>query len=148
MVATYQMAGDAGTVAGPVTAGYLVDTISYGAAFGLAAGVLGVAAVARFFSPAKPGHRALPAVDAPGPTPGACLAGIRGPWPRVDGRSRDTCRAMTTSSEHADPSAQAAPAGMSLQSDEAKATVEEIKAENAALKEADRAAEAQGGGGC
>jgi hypothetical protein len=50
---------------------------------------------------------------------------------------------MTTSSEHADPSAQAAPAGMSLQSDEAKATVEEIKAENAALKQADRAAEAQ-----
>jgi small-conductance mechanosensitive channel len=52
---------------------------------------------------------------------------------------------MTTSSEHADPSAQAAPAGMSLQSDEAKATVEEIKAENAALKQADRAAEAQVG---
>jgi hypothetical protein len=50
---------------------------------------------------------------------------------------------MTTSSEHADPSAQAAPAGMSLQSDEARATVEEIKAENQALKEADRAAEAQ-----
>ncbi len=50
---------------------------------------------------------------------------------------------MTTSSEHAEPSAQAAPAGMSLQSDEAKATVEEIKAENQALKEADRAAEAQ-----
>jgi hypothetical protein len=52
---------------------------------------------------------------------------------------------MATSSEHADPSAQAAPAGMSLQSDEAKATVEEIKAENAALKQADRAAEAQAG---
>jgi MFS transporter, DHA1 family, multidrug resistance protein len=51
MVATYQMAGDAGTVAGPVTAGYLVDTISYGAAFGLAAGVLGVAAVLGFFAP-------------------------------------------------------------------------------------------------
>jgi hypothetical protein len=50
---------------------------------------------------------------------------------------------MTTSSDHADPSAQAAPAGMSLQSDEAKATVEQIKAENQALKRADRAAEAQ-----
>ena len=50
---------------------------------------------------------------------------------------------MTTSSEHTDPSAQAAPAGLSLQTDEAKATVEEIKAENAALEEADRAAEAQ-----
>ena len=52
---------------------------------------------------------------------------------------------MTTSSEHADPSAQAAPAGLSLQSDEAKATVAEIKAENEALKKADRAAEAQAG---
>ena len=47
---------------------------------------------------------------------------------------------MTTSSEHA---GLPAPAGLSLQSDEAKATVEEIKAENEALKEADLAAEAQ-----
>jgi len=51
LVASYQMAGDAGTVAGPVTAGYLVDTASYGAAFGLAAGVLGLAAVLGFFAP-------------------------------------------------------------------------------------------------
>jgi hypothetical protein len=50
---------------------------------------------------------------------------------------------MTTSSEHADLPAQAAPAGMNLQSDEAKATVEEIRAENQALEEAGRAAEAQ-----
>ena len=50
---------------------------------------------------------------------------------------------MTTPSEHVDPSAPAVPAGLSLQTDEAKATVEEIKAENEALKEADRAAEAQ-----
>lgn len=52
---------------------------------------------------------------------------------------------MTTPSEYADPSAQPGPAGLSLQSDEAKATVAEIKAENAALEEADRAAEAQAG---
>jgi hypothetical protein len=50
---------------------------------------------------------------------------------------------MTTSSEHAGPSDHAAPAGMSLQTDEAKATVEEIKADNVALLKADRAAEAQ-----
>ncbi len=50
---------------------------------------------------------------------------------------------MTTSSEHAYPSAQAEPASMNLQTDEAKATVEEIKADNAALKDADQAAEAQ-----
>jgi hypothetical protein len=50
---------------------------------------------------------------------------------------------MTTSSEHRHPSDHAAPAGTSLQTDEAKATVAEIKAENVALKQADVAAEAQ-----
>jgi len=50
---------------------------------------------------------------------------------------------MTISSEQADPSAQPEPAGMDLQTDEAKATVAEIKAENEALKETDRAAEVQ-----
>ena len=50
---------------------------------------------------------------------------------------------MTTSSDHPDPSAQAAPSGMSLQTDEAKATVEEIKADNAALTDADQTAEAE-----
>jgi MFS transporter, DHA1 family, multidrug resistance protein len=44
VVASYQMAGDIGVVTGPVTAGYLVDVASYGAAFGFAAGVLGLAA--------------------------------------------------------------------------------------------------------
>jgi MFS transporter, DHA1 family, multidrug resistance protein len=51
VVATYQMVGDLGTVAGPVTAGYLVDVASYGAAFGLAAGVLGLAALLGVFAP-------------------------------------------------------------------------------------------------
>jgi MFS family permease len=51
VVASYQMAGDVGTVSGPVTAGFLVDTVSYGAAFGLAAGVLGLAAFLGFFAP-------------------------------------------------------------------------------------------------
>jgi hypothetical protein len=50
---------------------------------------------------------------------------------------------MTSSSEHAGISDHAAPAGLSLQTDEAKATVAEIKAENIALKQADVAAEAQ-----
>jgi MFS family permease len=39
------MAGDIGAVVGPAAAGFLVDTASYGAAFGLAAVVLLVAAV-------------------------------------------------------------------------------------------------------
>jgi hypothetical protein len=50
---------------------------------------------------------------------------------------------MTTSSEHAGEPDHAAPVGVSLQTDGAKATVEEIKAENVALKKADVAAEAQ-----
>ena len=40
LVAFFQMAGDAGTVTGPVVAGLLVDSASYPAAFGLAGGVL------------------------------------------------------------------------------------------------------------
>ncbi len=51
VVASFQMAGDVGTVTGPVTAGYLVDTASYGAAFGLAAGVLAAAAVLGLLAP-------------------------------------------------------------------------------------------------
>jgi hypothetical protein len=50
---------------------------------------------------------------------------------------------MTTSSEHVDPSAQPAGAGMSLLPDQARAAVEEIKADNAALEEANQVAEAQ-----
>ena len=51
VVATYQMAGDIGAVTGPVTGGYLVDVASYGAAFGVTAGVLGLAAVLGLFAP-------------------------------------------------------------------------------------------------
>jgi hypothetical protein len=50
---------------------------------------------------------------------------------------------MTTVSEQPDSSAQPEPDDMSMQTDRAKAMVEEIKAGNAALKEADDAAEAQ-----
>ena len=46
VVASYQMAGDVGTVAGPVAVGFLVGSVSYQAAFFLAAGVLGLAALA------------------------------------------------------------------------------------------------------
>ncbi len=51
VVASFQMAGDLGAVAGPVAAGYLVDTVSYGAAFGLAAAVLVGAAAAGAVAP-------------------------------------------------------------------------------------------------
>jgi MFS transporter, DHA1 family, multidrug resistance protein len=46
VVASYQMAGDIGTVAGPVAVGFLVASVSYQAAFFLAAAVLGLAALA------------------------------------------------------------------------------------------------------
>ncbi|HET9895348.1 MAG TPA: MFS transporter [Streptosporangiaceae bacterium] len=45
LVAAYQMAGDIGAVTGPVAVGYFVDSISYGAAFLLAAAVLAAAGV-------------------------------------------------------------------------------------------------------
>jgi MFS transporter, DHA1 family, multidrug resistance protein len=51
LVASYQMAGDVGSVTGPVAGGFLVDSASYGSAFGLAAVVLGAAAVLGFVSP-------------------------------------------------------------------------------------------------
>jgi MFS family permease len=44
VVAAYQMSGDTGTVVGPLVAGRLADSLSYGAAFGATAAVLGVAA--------------------------------------------------------------------------------------------------------
>jgi len=50
VVASYQMAGDIGTVTGPVAVGFLVDSVSYDAAFLLAAGVLGLAALAGLFA--------------------------------------------------------------------------------------------------
>ena len=53
LVASYQMAGDAGGVTGPVAAGYLVDRASYAAAFELAAAVLGAAAILAALAPER-----------------------------------------------------------------------------------------------
>ena len=68
LVASYQMAGDIGSVVGPVAGGFLVDSASYGAAFGLAAAVLAAAAVLGFISPeTRPdGHARPPAGQAVG----------------------------------------------------------------------------------
>jgi DHA1 family multidrug resistance protein-like MFS transporter len=61
LVASYQMAGDVGSVAGPIAGGFLVDSASYGAAFGLAAAVLVAAAALGFISPeTQPDGRARP----------------------------------------------------------------------------------------
>jgi MFS family permease len=61
LVASYQMAGDIGSVVGPVVGGLLVDSASYGAAFGLAAAVLGGAAILGYAAPeTRPSESALP----------------------------------------------------------------------------------------
>ncbi|HEX2904362.1 MAG TPA: MFS transporter [Jatrophihabitans sp.] len=44
VVASFQMAGDLGSLVGPLAAGYLADTAGYGAAFGVTAAVLVLAA--------------------------------------------------------------------------------------------------------
>jgi MFS transporter, DHA1 family, multidrug resistance protein len=68
LVASYQMAGDVGSVVGPVAGGFLVDSASYAAAFGLAAAVLSGAAVLGLISPeTRPGRQAR---TPPGPTAG------------------------------------------------------------------------------
>lgn len=51
LIAFYQMAGDIGSVTGPIAAGLLVDAASYSAAFALAAAVLGAAAILALLSP-------------------------------------------------------------------------------------------------
>ncbi|MDQ6650619.1 MAG: MFS transporter [Actinomycetota bacterium] len=45
VVAGFSMAGDTGSVLGPLVAGRLADSLSYGAAFGVTSGVLGLAAL-------------------------------------------------------------------------------------------------------
>jgi len=70
LVASYQMSGDVGAVAGPVAAGFLVDTTSYAAAFGVAAAVLaGAAALGALAPETGPGSAAGPG-SATGPARG------------------------------------------------------------------------------
>jgi MFS family permease len=73
VVASYQMAGDIGTVSGPVAVGFLVDSVSYGAAFGLAAVVLVLAAAAGLFAPEtrRAGAHRIPIGETAGAQPHA-----------------------------------------------------------------------------
>jgi MFS family permease len=57
LIAFFQMAGDAGAVTGPVVAGFLVDSASYPAAFGVAGGVLAVAALLALMAPESRGDQ-------------------------------------------------------------------------------------------
>jgi MFS family permease len=67
VVAAFQMSSDLGAVAGPLVAGWLADSYSFGAAFGVTAGVLAVGLVAALVS-GETRHRAetAPAEPAPG----------------------------------------------------------------------------------
>jgi predicted MFS family arabinose efflux permease len=60
------MAGDVGSVTGPVAGGMLVDSASYAAAFGLAAAVLSGAALLALISPeTRAGSQAQPPAGQP-----------------------------------------------------------------------------------
>ena len=76
LVASYQMAGDVGSVTGPVAGGMLVDSASYGAAFGLAAAVLSGAALLGLISPeTRPGGQVRPPPAPPGSRSAARIPG-------------------------------------------------------------------------
>jgi MFS family permease len=93
VVASYQMAGDIGTVSGPVAVGFLVDSVSYSAAFVVAAGVLGLAAAAGFVAP-ETGKTNQPGLAEPVTaeqisteritTEPACVTGTPGGQPHTD----------------------------------------------------------------
>lgn len=51
VIAVFQMSGDAGSVVGPIAAGLLVDALSFSWAFGVTAGVLGIAAMLGVIAP-------------------------------------------------------------------------------------------------
>ena len=93
VVASYQMAGDIGTVSGPVAVGFLVDSVSYSAAFVLAAGVLGLAAVAAFVAPeTRKADEIVPPEQVPSremareriTAEPACVSGTPGGQPHTD----------------------------------------------------------------
>ncbi len=51
VVAAYQMSRDLGTIIGPLVAGALAQSLSYGSAFGVTAAIIGTAALLAAFSP-------------------------------------------------------------------------------------------------
>lgn len=66
VVAAYQMSADVGAVIGPLVAGWLADDYSFGAAFGVTAGVLAMGLVSAVFS-RETKHRPAPAPETPTP---------------------------------------------------------------------------------
>ena len=66
VVAAYQMAGDLGAVVGPLAAGALADEVSFGAAFGMTAGVVLIGPLLALRMPETRYSRADEVVPAPG----------------------------------------------------------------------------------
>ena len=77
VVASYQMAGDVGAVTGPIAVGFLVDSVSYRAAFLLAAGVLVAAACTGLAAQETRIAASDPAIPASPATAGQQLDGER-----------------------------------------------------------------------
>jgi dipeptide/tripeptide permease len=67
VVAAFQMSADLGAVIGPLAAGKLADTYSFGAAFGVTAAVIAAGLLTAALS-TETKHR--PEVEDPQPTPG------------------------------------------------------------------------------
>ncbi len=66
VVAAYQMAGDLGAVVGPLAAGALADEVSFGAAFGMTAGVVLIGPLLALRAPETRYSRANEVAPAPG----------------------------------------------------------------------------------
>jgi DHA1 family multidrug resistance protein-like MFS transporter len=91
VVASYQMAGDIGAVTGPIAVGFLVDSVSYQAAFLLAAGVLVAAAATGLAAKETPTAASDPVIAAT-PTPAGPIPATPTPaGPPLDGE-REVCR--------------------------------------------------------
>jgi MFS family permease len=84
VVASYQMAGDIGAVTGPLAVGFLVDSVSYDAAFGLAAAILAAAACFGLAAPPFRGSGGVPAGEGP-PAEGPGAEGPAGEGPPAEG---------------------------------------------------------------
>jgi MFS family permease len=63
VVAVYQMAGDLGAIVGPLAAGWLADSASFGAAWGSVAAVLALGLAAAATMPRRPPPAPRPAAD-------------------------------------------------------------------------------------
>ncbi|GAC1323579.1 MAG: MFS transporter [Mycobacteriales bacterium] len=84
VVAGFSMSGDAGSVLGPLVAGRLADSLSYGAAFGVTSGVLGLATLLAVRAP-ETRRVPVPAADSAADSAGAAAAAADAAGPPAAG---------------------------------------------------------------